>query len=391
MRPKSARPSFSTERSGGGLARRSEGPRLPLARRVYSVGLSALRYSGVAEVFLKAQRSQSGALVLCYHGVQEPSSRPFDVDRDKFVTPQAFDRQLRFLRRHFPVVSLGEVVERLERKDPFRPSVVAVTFDDGYRNTATVAYPIIKRHGIPVTLFLATGYIGNARRVWWHEVEALVGRSTARVEFRGGPLSGEYDLCRWEDKWKVLGAVRRVALSSPPAHLEEVLSRLRGSLGAGEDGAGQGEAFLSWEEAKALVADGLVEPGSHGVTHAAATRLPPEILMGELRESKDVIESTLGRKADFFAYPYGRRDDCSAQTARAVERAGYRCALTTENGVVRHGCDPFLLKRIVISGLDSWSTFVCKLAGIDRRLGPAGRWLLGGAGKRAPDVPWSGM
>ena len=357
------------------------------ARRPYSLALRALYYSGVPAALLRARRKQSGALVLCYHGVQEPPKRPaaFDVNLSKFVTSQAFERQLRFLKQNFPIVPLQHVIQRLEAREPLERMVAVITFDDGYRNTLDHAYPLLKRYEVPASVFLATGYIGNTRQVWWNEAEGLIGRSTGRVEFAGGHLSGTFDLANVRDKWRLFGAVRKIALSLPPSELERLMKELRGCLPSpASNGSFNGSgSFLSWEEVKALGRDGLVELGSHTVTHAVATRLPPAAFEQELRESRKAIESAADTEVGSFAYPFGQSEDYSSQTAELLKQAGYRCGLTTNEGVVRFESDPFQMNRVSVFGSDSWPIFMGKIAGIEKPIRRAGRAVLGtGRGQR---------
>ena len=351
-------------------------------RGPYLLALRTLYHSGLLAALLRARRKQSGALILCYHGVQEPVDRTFDVNASKFVTPQAFERQLRFLKQNFPIVPLQHVVHCLEARAILERMVAVITFDDGYRNTLDHAYPILERYQVPATVLLATGYIGNIRQVWWNEAEGLIGGSTGRVEFGGGHLSGTFDLTNLRDKWRLFREVRKAALSLPPEDLEQLMKELRGYLPANGSFSGSG-SFLSWEEVRELGRSGLVEFGSHTVTHAVAARLPPAAFEQELRESRNAIESAAHAEVRSFAYPFGQSEDYSPQTAELVKRAGYTCGLTTYEGVVRLDSDPFQMKRVSVFGSDSWPTFMAKIAGIEKPIKWAGRAVLGrGRGQR---------
>ena len=371
-----------TGRSGARSLRGCELLVASAARVPYSLALQTLYYSGVLAALLRARRKQNAALILCYHGVQEPLKQPFDVSVSKFVTPQAFERQMRFLKQNFPIVPLQHVVHRLDAGKPFERMVVVITFDDGYRNTLDHAYPLMERYQVPASVFLATGYIGNTRQVWWNEAEGLIDGATGRVEFAGGYLSGTFDLASVRDKWKLFGEVRKAALFVPPLELEQLMKELRGHLPPNGNFSGGG-SFLSWEEVRELGRGGLVELGSHTVTHAVATRLPQEAFKQELRESREAIESAAHTEVRSFAYPFGQPEDYSPQTAELLKQAGYQCGLTTDEGVVHPDSDPFQMKRVSVSGSDSWPTFMGKIAGIEKPIRRAGRAVLGmGRGQR---------
>ncbi|MEA1927560.1 MAG: polysaccharide deacetylase family protein [Candidatus Auribacterota bacterium] len=107
--------------------------------------------------------------ILLYHAVAE--DRDFPTAAGTNVTPENFERQMEFLHRSFEDLSLDKMAEAKSRR------TVAVTFDDGYADNYTAAYPIIQKYRIPVTFFLTVSRIG---RYW---------------DFPDGPYPG----ISWED------------------------------------------------------------------------------------------------------------------------------------------------------------------------------------------------
>lgn len=91
--------------------------------------------------------------VVCYHRVN-------DVQRDGVTVPvETFDRQIALIRRHYQVTPLADLISGQVDRTSRRP-IVAVTFDDGYRDNFENAVPILRRHGVPATFFVCTGLIG---------------------------------------------------------------------------------------------------------------------------------------------------------------------------------------------------------------------------------------
>src|SRR5436190_18184559 len=100
--------------------------------------------------------------ILAYHKVS-PDNHPFFEP----VHPKRFEQQIRFLKKCFNVMPLGELVHRSQQGDiPAR--AVAVTFDDGYEDNYGYAFPILKKYGVPATIFIATGMIETGN-VLWHD------------------------------------------------------------------------------------------------------------------------------------------------------------------------------------------------------------------------------
>src|SRR4051794_20071252 len=120
--------------------------------------------------------------ILLYHRVTALDSDPQQLA----VTPEHFDEHLRVLREICTPVELADVPRMLRaRRLPKRP--VAVTFDDGYRDNLHEAKPLLERHGVPATVFVASGYVGSGREFWWDELERL-GRGDLHAQMKFAAL-----------------------------------------------------------------------------------------------------------------------------------------------------------------------------------------------------------
>ncbi len=128
--------------------------------------------------------------------------------------------------------------------------------------------------------------------------------------------------------------------------------------------------MLAPGELREMAAAGI-EIGSHTVTHPALPALDRAAALGELTESKTVLESALGRPVRFFAYPFGKEDHFNPEIEDLVRRAGYRAACTAIRGINRRGTDPFRLLRLGVKD-DAPGIFAYKLS----------RWRAPGAAHR---------
>jgi peptidoglycan/xylan/chitin deacetylase (PgdA/CDA1 family) len=109
---------------------------------------------GAALAYDLVNRPAAGAVLLAYHRIGGRSGSSVDLD------PAVFDDQLAWLREHHIVAGLDETVARLT--DPTADGVhVVVTFDDGTVDFVDEALPLLCRHGIPATLYVATAFVGG--------------------------------------------------------------------------------------------------------------------------------------------------------------------------------------------------------------------------------------
>jgi peptidoglycan/xylan/chitin deacetylase (PgdA/CDA1 family) len=306
--------------------------------------LAYFYYSGLPQALL---RNAAGACtILLYHGVQPQLSGY----HDNFIELAAFERQMEFLKKNLKVITLEAAVAQLKAGRPFTGRSAVITFDDGYRNVLTRAYPALKRLGLPFTVFLTTDFIGGSKRPWWDRLSEMLAGSVS---------SG--------DRQKLFLAARTKLLELDPDDQEKYLSQLAQGLPAGI-GPDEEQAFMSWDEVRSLAADPLVEIGSHTVSHPVTSRLAPDRLRAELTGSKKTIEGMIGRPVSALAYPYGFRSAYSDQVVAEVKKAGYTSALTGVPGRNTVNSDIYRLNRISVYTGAPWFTLVTQLSGIQEWL-----------------------
>jgi peptidoglycan/xylan/chitin deacetylase (PgdA/CDA1 family) len=111
--------------------------------------------------------------ILMYHSVNPVSDR----ERNRLIVPvEIFDRQMRFLKEHnYNVVSLDSLIPLLEAKKKIPPKTVAITFDDGYKDNYTYAFPILKKYQLPATNFIIVQEVGRSQddRLSWKQIKEM--------------------------------------------------------------------------------------------------------------------------------------------------------------------------------------------------------------------------
>ena len=123
--------------------------------------------------------------VLTYHRIDEPQSNPDLTPSTLSATPAMFRRQMEHLSAHYRVVSLAEVIAAHRGKVRLPPRAVLITFDDAYQDFAEHAWPVLRRLGLPATLFVPTAYPDHPERTfWWDRVYHAVAQGEARRRSR---------------------------------------------------------------------------------------------------------------------------------------------------------------------------------------------------------------
>jgi peptidoglycan/xylan/chitin deacetylase (PgdA/CDA1 family) len=302
------------------------------------------------------RKRRKGPIILMYHRVAEPRFDPWGLA----VSPGRFDEQLAVLCRRRSPMALQDFMERLQAGKLSRDAV-AITFDDGYVDNLRTAKPILLRHGVTATVFLATGSLGQKREFWWDELARMIlGRSggaacelmidgqTWRVPTLPVEAAADTSWRAWdppENENQALFVALWKQLRGLSKELRELaMNSVRAAVGAGA--ADPGDLPMERQDVSELVAGGLIDVGAHTVTHCPLTMRTAEERRHEIQKSKADCEALLGRPVQGFAYPYGDRD---SETIAAVRQCGFAWACCTRKGNVRlHDYNPHDLPRLTV-------------------------------------------
>jgi len=269
----------------------------------------------------------SGVLCLNYHRIGSGAESVFDRGLWS-ADEESFDAQVRFLCSHFDVVAPPDLDGILKRR---RGRHVLITFDDGYRDNYTAAFPILKSHGAVATFFVATGFIDDPALPWWDEIAWMVRTST-----KGGlPAS------RWlagpvpfddPDREAAVRTCLRAFKSMPAADHAEYLEHLAGATGSGRCPDGPGATlWMTWEMLREMRSAGMTI-GGHTVNHPVLARLPQPAQRDEIVACGRRLAEELGEPMRYFSYPVGGLDAFDAGTRACLRDTGVHYAFSYYGG-----------------------------------------------------------
>jgi peptidoglycan/xylan/chitin deacetylase (PgdA/CDA1 family) len=287
---------------------------------------------GTAASLLAAQRLP----ILIFHRVlsQRDPLFPEEVDAERF------DALMAVVARHFKVMTLGQAA-RARRHGVLPGNALVITFDDGYADNAEVALPILQKHGLCATFFVATHFLDGGRM--WNDTVIESIRNCNRPELDLQPFG-----------------LRSMELHSPASRRDAInalLPKLKyASLAQREDGlqllagiAGHpplnDHLMMRSSQVLDLHRAGM-EIGGHTVHHPILTELDEASAREEIVGGRQRLESITGAPVTVFAYPNGGpRKDYDARHVAIVREAGFEAAVSTATGVSEPGSDPHQLPR----------------------------------------------
>lgn len=307
---------------------------------------------GVTKYFRRRNRDK--ITILMYHGVVKNALVPFCWTQ---ITEREIEYQLKYLKRHYSVLKLSEVMTRIQKGLSLPDHTAVVTFDDGYKNNFTNAYPLLKRLEIPATIFLATGCISTKALNWYDQLYLGIRNTREReVDLKKYGL-GLYSLVsdkKKQDAFEIIVEyLKQVSSNDKDAVLNNIFRTLRSDISVSETDFDS----LDWKEIIQMDQEGLIEFGGHSVTHNILSRLSDADMENEIIQSCKAIESNLGKKCLMFAYPNGTKNDFTQRSKDLLRMHGIQCGLTTISGLNAVDEDSYELKRIGVGAGTSNARF----------------------------------
>jgi peptidoglycan/xylan/chitin deacetylase (PgdA/CDA1 family) len=255
----------------------------------------------------------SGVLVLNYHRVGDGAASDFDRTLWS-ASAEGFDAQLAFLARHADVIGPPDLQDALGAR---RGRHVLLTFDDGYRDNHDIAYPLLRRHGLRATFFLATGFLDRPRPAWWDELAWMVRHAT-----RPPGVAAERTIRGLTERYK------RLPGSATAAFLDEVAERTGAGRCPPERAAGE---WMTWDMAREL-RDGGMWIGGHTVEHPVLAALSIEDQAAEIDGCARRLREELDEPMRWFSYPVGARAAFTRATGTLLTSRGVRACFSFYGG-----------------------------------------------------------
>ncbi len=296
-----------------------------------------MHYTHLDKVVGARRGLQEAPLVLGYHRVVQNFDRSDRLSISPMLTSvNTLEKHLDWIGKHYDFVSLDEFALILEGTRKQSRPVAAITFDDGYQDVYINAFPLLKRKGIPSTVFVVTDLVGTSRLLvhdelylllstimeqgeisetdQWRDVAATLRITTERRRRLCSKLNESNDPFR---------ATRVVLETLSQSDIYEFIKSLKHRVFIAEEKWADFQ-ILNWDMLREMVAGGMAV-GSHTKSHALLANETPEVIQEEVEDSRRELERRLGVPVKHFAYPDGR---FNTRVVQAVAAAGYRTACT---------------------------------------------------------------
>lgn len=282
-------------------------------------------------------------VIFNYHRVRSGDLGHSVFDEDLYGPDQeGLREQFKYLKQNSDVISEQDLLEHVRGRRRLPKSSVMVTFDDGYRDHADLALPVIREQKIPATFFIPTRAIDAREIGWWDQIAFLIKKTkqthfTLRnrvFDFSSGKKSVIAELQKW---MRVLKEEQTRSL------IEEISRACEVAL---PDADACSNELMSWDQVREASKSG-VTIGSHTHSHRVLSTLSLSDQFQELRVSKEILERELNRSIFSIAYPVGSTRDYHIETENLAKMSGYELAFSFHTGANRlDRINPFSVARV---------------------------------------------
>jgi peptidoglycan/xylan/chitin deacetylase (PgdA/CDA1 family) len=327
-----------------------------------SFGAHALVKVRLISLMEKLEARRANLLrILIYHRIGNPEPQDYRLDPTLLsATPQMFEQQMRFVREHYHLLSVVDLLQAIETHEPLPPGSLLVTFDDGYHDFVDTAWPILERYQIPTLMFLATGYLSPPSELYWWDLlyQGICQTRRSRLSLPGGK---DFPLEDHAQRWQAFLELKRLLITENGDRFKILLDGILDSLDFVPQTAG---LMMNWSEARLLHKQGC-HLAAHTRSHVILSSVPAEQAIQQIRDSQQDIYREIGTTLPVLAYPSGHSPDLNQALLPLLHQDGYQLAMSSIPGInAWPQSELLMLKRIGLSTRVDLSEFRLALTGI---------------------------
>ena len=293
-------------------------------------------------------------LILMYHNLVKAIDQNSDWYNRENPNPAQFDAVLFTLKKYFRVVTIEDAVQEIMSNGRLLEKSVAITIDDGYQSAYNIAFPLLKKHGLEATVYLATDWIGKQIYPWWVSLADIIRNCSFYPDLINNiedilGVSIGVDSARIRDTRNaqslLYSRVENIIRHKEDDNRELILNKLRTALLGDREFIPNSEKILSWEQIREMSAYGI-RFGAHTCSHINLSFSDLQLAEHEISESKLEIERQTKVEVAGFAYPYGDDIGAYVKFIPILKKCNYKYACVSMTGNVNAQSDLYLLHRI---------------------------------------------
>lgn len=280
----------------------------------------------------------NNAYIIAYHRIVDT---PFELYPDMSI--KVFERQIRHLSENYNIVPVTEIADRIIKGKNLK-GLVGLTFDDGFKDNYTHAYPILKKYNAPATIFLISECIETGNAPWFLLFrQAFLNTVKLECDLQLGHQLFSFSLKNIKERKIASDQVMSFLQKSKNHERLEYLDIIYDVLEP-FDSDELSNIMLNWDQVLEMSNNG-VRFGAHTHTHPVLSSLSVKDAEKEITKSKAIIENRIGTIVNEFAYPVGKKIHYSKELFPVLKKNGFKYSVTTQKGKITQKSNLYELSR----------------------------------------------
>ena len=313
--------------------------------------INVLKYLPINIFFKKLYAGEGSILFMHKVVVKHDNKDRINLMKANEIEVFYLEKMLVYLKKKYDLISLDQINERLKNKSKFKKKFIVITFDDGYKDNLTLAYPMFKKHNIPFTIYITNCYPNHTGKLWWYMLEDILLENDYVEFFYQEKLLG-FDTKNKKQKNISFIKIRELIINATEKEQDLIFNYLEKKYNKTLKDYVKKES-LTWEEIKKISKDSLVTIGCHTKNHLALNTLSEEEQIEEILTSKTEIEAKIDKVSNHFAYPFGTSNEINEKEVNNLKQTKvFKTATTTRMGNIfnKHINHLHTLPRIQVLG-----------------------------------------
>lgn len=299
---------------------------------------------------LRALLEMKDPTVLLYHGVTDEPQRGVRNYTGKHLHLDTFVAHCRELAAFGRPCTIDEVVAHARGDLILPPGSFTISFDDGFRNVAEVAAPVLSDLRLPAIFYITGDFMACNSMSWVDRIEAAVDTTTATSVEAPDPIGGSHPLQDLTQRIAFMREVRQQVKAASDTDPDAVADEVCDRLGVTEiQRHPPFDDKLDREQVSRLAAHDGFSIGGHGWTHRILAQLTETQLATEVDRCVAELSAVTGNRIRHFAYPEGFEGSFSDTVVTRLASLGVISAATTIPGANHPGTNPYRLHREFIA------------------------------------------
>jgi len=272
----------------------------------------------------------NGLYCFNYHRIGDHNESDFDPNVFSCTEAQ-FEKHVTFYNQHFTVISVEQLIEMYNKNQPLDKKYALITFDDGYIDNYSLAFPILKRLNTPAAFYIATDYLDDPHIPWWDEIAWII-RHSKQTVIKLSNWNEAIDIANLSVKHQIR-AILKAIKKDQSRTMEDKIQELSQVCDAEMPAEiRESQLFVNWQQVEEMANSGM-HIGSHTMSHNILSHLEDDAQHHEVSQSKSIIEKHIGKPVTSIAYPVGGSAAFNSKTINAAKNADYNVAFSFIPGI----------------------------------------------------------